>query len=31
LLSGDHGQIQSWRAKQALAVTLKKRPDLISH
>jgi tRNA (guanine37-N1)-methyltransferase len=31
LLSGNHAQIQSWRSKQAIAATLKKRPDLLSH
>ena len=30
LLSGNHGEIEEWRKKQAYAVTLKKRPDLLS-
>jgi tRNA (guanine37-N1)-methyltransferase len=29
LLSGNHQEIQRWRREQALAVTLKKRPDLL--
>ncbi|RQD74588.1 MAG: tRNA (guanosine(37)-N1)-methyltransferase TrmD [Candidatus Syntrophonatronum acetioxidans] len=30
LLSGDHGKIRWWRRKQALARTLKKRPELLN-
>lgn len=30
LLSGHHARIQSWRRSQALALTLKRRPDLLS-
>ena len=30
LLSGHHARIQSWRRKEALALTLKRRPDLLS-
>ncbi|HAH20025.1 MAG: tRNA (guanosine(37)-N1)-methyltransferase TrmD [Omnitrophica WOR_2 bacterium GWF2_43_52] len=29
LLSGDHKKIEAWRRNQALAVTRKKRPDLL--
>lgn len=29
LLSGDHGEIEKWRMKQALGRTFKRRPDLI--
>jgi len=29
LLSGDHGKIEEWRKRKALAVTKKKRPDLL--
>jgi len=29
LLSGDHAKIETWRREQALARTLKKRPDMI--
>jgi tRNA (guanine37-N1)-methyltransferase len=29
LLSGDHGKIEKWRREQALARTLRKRPDMI--
>ncbi len=29
LLSGDHAKIDAWRREQALAVTKKKRPDLL--
>jgi tRNA (guanine37-N1)-methyltransferase len=29
LLSGDHGRIQRWRRAQALARTLRRRPDLV--
>src|SRR5215210_8688910 len=29
LLSGDHAKIEKWRREQALARTLKKRPDMI--
>jgi tRNA (guanine37-N1)-methyltransferase len=28
LMSGDHAEIHAWRAKQALAATSRKRPDL---
>ncbi len=31
LLSGDHEKIKEWRKKEALKVTKKKRPDLISN
>lgn len=30
LLSGDHEAIRRWREEQALAATLRKRPDLVS-
>lgn len=30
LSSGDHGKIQSWRRRQALARTLTRRPDLLA-
>jgi tRNA (guanine37-N1)-methyltransferase len=29
LLSGDHGAVERWRARQALEATRKKRPDLV--
>ena len=29
LLSGHHGQIESWRERQALEATARKRPDLL--
>jgi len=29
LLSGDHGRIQRWRRRQALARTLERRPDML--
>ena len=29
LLSGDHGKIRKWRAREALFRTLDRRPDLI--
>ncbi|MEI5604510.1 tRNA (guanosine(37)-N1)-methyltransferase TrmD, partial [Streptomyces brasiliscabiei] len=29
LLSGDHARIRRWRAEQALALTRKRRPDLL--
>jgi tRNA (guanine37-N1)-methyltransferase len=29
LLSGDHKKIAEWRAKKALEITKKKRPDLL--
>lgn len=29
LMSGDHAAIESWRAKEALKLTKKKRPDLL--
>ena len=29
LLSGDHGEVDRWRRRQALAVTWRQRPDLI--
>jgi tRNA (guanine37-N1)-methyltransferase len=29
LLSGDHAAIEAWRRRQALAATLRKRPDLL--
>ncbi|MCL2573013.1 MAG: tRNA (guanosine(37)-N1)-methyltransferase TrmD [Defluviitaleaceae bacterium] len=29
LLSGNHGEIEKWRRKQALEVTRRKRPDLL--
>jgi len=29
LLSGDHARIEKWRREQALARTLKKRPDML--
>ena len=29
LLSGNHGEISRWRKKQALKITLERRPDLI--
>ena len=29
LLSGNHGKIKQWRREQALALTVKKRPDLL--
>jgi len=29
LLSGDHGQVQSWRRRQALRRTFERRPDLL--
>ncbi|HAZ11048.1 MAG: tRNA (guanosine(37)-N1)-methyltransferase TrmD [Candidatus Omnitrophota bacterium] len=31
LLSGDHEKIKEWRKKEALKITKKKRPDLISN
>jgi len=31
LLSGDHGRIASWRRKQALLRTLRRRPDLLKN
>jgi len=31
LLSGDHGKIASWRRKQALLRTLRRRPDLLEN
>ena len=31
LLSGDHKKIRSWRLKQSLARTWKRRPDLLAH
>ncbi len=30
LLSGDHARILAWRRRQALAATLRKRPDLLA-
>jgi len=30
LLSGDHGKIKEWRKKEAVKITKKKRPDLLS-
>ncbi len=30
LLSGNHAEIEAWRRRQALAATLRKRPDLLS-
>ena len=30
LLSGNHEAIRRWRLKQALALTAKRRPDLLS-
>ena len=30
LLSGDHGAIESWRRREALRATLRKRPDLLA-
>ncbi len=30
LLSGHHARIQSWRRSQALALTLRRRPDLLA-
>ncbi|HTJ02972.1 MAG TPA: tRNA (guanosine(37)-N1)-methyltransferase TrmD, partial [Methylovirgula sp.] len=30
LLSGDHGKIAAWRKAQALQITQKRRPDLLS-
>jgi tRNA (guanine37-N1)-methyltransferase len=29
LLSGDHARIRRWRAEQALALTRRRRPDLL--
>ncbi len=31
LLSGDHPRIAAWRRRQALARTLRRRPDLLEH
>jgi tRNA (guanine37-N1)-methyltransferase len=31
LVSGDHKRIRSWRLKQSLARTRKRRPDLLAH
>ena len=30
LLSGHHGEIARWRREQALALTARRRPDLIT-
>ena len=29
LLSGDHEKVRKWRLKESLALTLKRRPDLL--
>jgi tRNA (guanine37-N1)-methyltransferase len=29
LMSGDHAAIEGWRAKEALRLTKKRRPDLL--
>lgn len=29
LLSGDHGKVRRWRLKESLALTLRRRPDLL--
>ena len=29
LLSGDHGQVESWRRRQALRRTFERRPELL--
>lgn len=31
LLSGNHGEIARWRREQSLALTLRRRPDLLKH
>ena len=29
LLSGNHGEVDKWREKQALAITRERRPDIL--
>jgi tRNA (guanine37-N1)-methyltransferase len=31
LVSGHHGEIRKWRKRQALELTLQRRPDLLAH
>ncbi len=30
LLSGDHAAVESWRRREAIRATLRKRPDLLA-